>query len=319
MKRLLFLGACSVLTVGLVMLLGCSSSTEPTNKVVGDTTNPAFQAAAGVLDLADISDKEMIYSGFSTLDRIVTGTPGSPKHGDYLPNAAVVVDSPVYHGGSSYWYYSTGLTDTTYKLGTDTIIEIVTLLFEDSLQFLHGLTPVQYPDSALLSSVKAGAKWSVCTALSSDTVLAAHRWTVSGTPGSIAGRGQVQINGFGTFHGRVQNVPTGNDSLGTCGATLDLLSAWSGITLNIASVMDSGACPTAGMTMHHGNLAVACIGGINSLNFNGNWVRTATFSGNMVTIVYESPTTRWTVTDTCGQQLAAPPFAQLPQFYTRLR
>jgi hypothetical protein len=308
MKRLLFLGACSVLAVGLALLFGCSTSTEPINKLAGDTTDATFLTAASVFEGAYVYDQEMIHSMFSMTGGIITpqAVPAPCKY-DRVGVAAVVPPVAIYHEISQYWYIG---VDTS--LATD--LDTTDFFFADSIQFLHGSTPVQYPDSALLTSVKYGAHLSLARKTVPDTIIVTQRATVTGAAGAIASRGTVQINALGTFHGHGENLTGPNDSLPTCTANFNFANSWNGVAVNIAAVMDSGACPTAGTMAHVGTLNVDCQNNQNSLQFTGLWRMVMTFSGTIATVVYESPTTRWTVTDTCGQrQVVAAPFARIPE------
>jgi hypothetical protein len=308
MKRLLFLGVVAAMTVGLALLYGCSTSTEPTNKLTGDTTDAMFQAAANVFDDADGYDQMMIYSIFNMSDQITTPqVTANPKNPGVPGIAAVAPVLPIYHEASQYWYLG---SDTSLATDLDTLM----LSLADSLQFLHGTTPVQYPDPALLTSIKSGARFSMTTVAVPDTIIVTQNVTVSGAAGAIAGRGTVQISGLGMLHGHVESLAGPSDSLPSCAASFSFANTWNSVTVNVASVVDSGLCPTAGTVAHVGTLNVGCANGQNSLQFSGIWSMLETFSGDIATVVYESPTTRWTVTDTCGQRPILSPLVKLPEF-----
>ncbi len=313
MKRLLFLGAISVITVGVALFWGCSKSTDPSDKIAGDTTDPMYQTAAGVFEGAYVYDQLMLTSMFG-MSSTVDSAPAVNMQGKmpFAGIAAVAPILPVYHETSQYWFIG---VDTSLVTDLDT----TALFMADSLQFLHGTTPVQYPDSALLTSIKFGARLSIAGSAVPDTIIVTHRATVTGAAGAIASRGIVQIGGLGTFYGHGENLPGPNDSLPTCAATFNFVNSWNGVTVNIAAIMDSGVCPTAGTMAHVGTLNVNCENGQNSLQFSGLWTMITTFSGTVATVVYESPTTRWTVTDTCGQPIAAPPFVKIPEFLGGIR
>ncbi len=306
MRRLLFLSLLTIAIASVSLLFGCSSTSTGSGPLAaGDTTDATFKTAASIFQGADIYDQEMMYMMLAMSGSITQPPAKVNAKADPLGIAAVVGPTPVYHETSQYWYIG---VDTNLVSELDT----TDYFFADSLQFLHGNTPVQYPDSSLLTTIKYGARMEMARKNVADTIIVTQRSTVSGAAGAIANRGTVQINAIGTFHGHGENMPGPSDSIPNCSASFNFANAWNGVTVNIAQVMDSGACPTAGSIAHVGTLTVNCVNDQNSLQFAGYWTMRTLFSDTIATVTYESPTTRWTVTRTCGQDQLQSPFVLMP-------
>lgn len=296
MNRLYLLAGCVLLATALALVAGCSStSTGPITRAVGDTTSSVYQTASVVFDTAQSYGVEALSGTFDMAASVYAVQ--SPNH----PTGSPSVVSPVFHADSKYWYRSRSGTSYTHPFGhPDSILDSIPWLQQDSVQFRNGDSAVMTPDSASLVEVKSGCSFRAHAANGPDSLLASHTFDVTGAPGQIWSKGSVVINATGSTHADLTRLRHRHDSLTVCDVAVDLNSSWQNINTNITMALDSGQCPTSGVINHMGTLNVACSNGVDSLKFAGAWARTKTFNNGMVTIVYVSPTTQWTVTRTCG-------------------
>lgn len=290
MKRLLFLGVPLMLGVLLALVSGCDSdkdSTGPTNKATGDPEDPIFQTADSVFEGCNEITEGILFSVVEYTDMVFSfdTSQSSPKQGFYPGTClGVTADSflYVYHANSQYWYFYFGYWDTTTS-------ETLSITMEDSMQFLHGSTPVQWPDSALLTGVKAGQSINI-SSVGEGSASANQNVTITG---DIPGMGDIVLTGYGQVNVDVSC----DDPQGSCDASLDMTHTISNLQLNLTDVMQDG-CPTAGTIRHSGSISIECTGDT-SLTFSDSWIVTQTYSSDIITTVFENSTTKWTVTGTC--------------------
>jgi len=288
MKRLLFLSVLMMLGAWLVFSGGCSkdkTSTGSTAKTVGDTLDPVFVAVdSGFEDFGDLTPV-LLYVTMGYVDSIFSdpGHPSPRKQPRFTKGLNATADSLVYtyHSLSKYWYFYFGHTDTIY-----------TVMVEDSIQFLHGATPAQWPDSALLTGIKAGGSFDFSTPNGSISIN--QTMHVTGAAGAIPAMGDVVINGSG----QVSADGSFFDTSSTCDVTFNMNQTITDLHLNLTDVM-MGGCPTAGVVRHAGALGISCTGDT-SFTFNDSWTITEAFSGDTITTTFENSTTTWTVTDVCN-------------------
>ena len=297
MKRLLFLGLLMMLGVSLTFLSGCDEdeATNPPEKAVGDTLDPIFVAIEegfkGVDEatgfLLDQSIGFVLFILYDTSESVAGKVPFGTESLESASDSVVFT----YHSSSQYWYFYVSSADTS----GDTVLS---LTFEDSIQFLHGDNPVQWPDSTELTGIKAGISFSMYMT-PGDTLSASQNFTIFG---DIPGFGDVVINGNG------QVTAAGDfdsDSLGSCHGSLIMTQTISDVDVNLTDLEEENACPNSGVIYYTGAVNLECVGD-GSLEFHDNWTITQTFSGDYITTVFENSTTVWTVTYTCGGGSAAP-------------
>ncbi len=295
MNRLFLLAGFAALAMMLALIVGCSStSTGPITRMVGDTTSSVYQTASVVFDTAQSYGVQALSGTFDVATTVYATL--SPNH----PGSPSAV-APVFHAASKYWYRSRSGTSYTHPFGhPDSILDSIPWLQQDSVQFRNSDSAMMTPDSASLVEVRSGCSFRAHAANGPDSLLASHTFDVTGAPGQIWSKGNVVINSNGSTHADLTKLKHRHDSLTVCDVAVDLNSSWQNINANITMALDSGQCPTSGVINHIGMLNVSCSNGLDSLKFAGAWARTKTFNNGMVTIVYVSPTTQWTVTKTCG-------------------
>ncbi|HUV30846.1 MAG TPA: hypothetical protein VMY05_07160 [Acidobacteriota bacterium] len=290
MKRILALGGILVVMFALGAFLGCGDDEDKgtgSGLDIGDTTSLEFQAARDMFEQNEGLTEMTLDYLFDIVDSVYNhpdfpGSAGSRRNGY---DAALQVDSflLVYHAGSQYWYAY--IMDAE---GADTMI------LQDSVQFLHGVLPVQWPDSALLTGIKTGLVYTFDRQSLNASVVAHQLLSIVG---NIAGYGDVVINGSQSV---ALSVVTGEGTV--CNNSLTMNATFSNIALNIEDMQMNDACPTAGKITHTGNISIDCEGDY-TYSYSGSWAISQTFDGNEIHYVFENSTTRWTYTDYCHEGL----------------
>ncbi len=264
-------------------------------RLSGDPADPVFEVAAvGIGFLDDMTGwflgQYVWEAHFLLYDTSASGS-GKGGSGGRPRNAA---DSflTTYHTNSQYWHFYVSTVDTEYTEDSTEIVDVASIIFEDSMQFLHGVDPVQWPDPAQLTAIKAAGGVSIYSLLRPDTILISQSFSIVG---DIATSGDVIISGNGEAN-TVGDFTT--DSLGSCHGSFNLTQTISTMALNLTA-MEEGGCPTAGTLRYNGTVAFECEGDP-PVAYSDTWTVRQTFSGDIITTVVENSTTVWTITDTCG-------------------
>ena len=294
MKRLFFLTVLPVLTLGLTTFLGCSDDEKSTNPALqeGDTLDPTFVAFKEGFDGVDEYTGMMLDVMFSMADSVMSN-PANPNNKPVVVPTSLEVEADsllvTYHALSQYWYFYFLQTS-----GLDTM-EIV-----DSIQFLHGSTPVQWPDSALLSGMKSGLSlyWQMGVAV----VTASQAVDLVG---DFPNLGVITANGSQELNITLidDNVDVNSDSM-FCHFVFTFTTDFNDVVFRL-SQFDNG-CPLSGTIVSTGTAGINCMGETDSVKYSGSWAVTQTFNGDTITWVFENETTRWTQTEPCGPSILKP-------------
>jgi hypothetical protein len=296
MKRLLFLSVFMMLGASLAFISGCDDdeATNSTEKAVGNTLDPVYIAVGeGLGFIGDITFwniGQLLETTFFIL--YDTSAPAASKGYFEIEGLESASDSIIrtYHSSSQYWYFYVSLIDTAGD----------SITAEDSIQFLHGAVPVQWPIPAELTGIKAGASFSIYS-LQADTFLFNQNFTILG---DLPDTGDVVINGNGQVS-VARNLES--DSLGFCHGSFTMTQTITNVEINLANVDEEDACPTAGTVRYSGVAELECIGDA-SFSFSDSWTVTQTFSGDVMTVIAENSTTKWTATYPCGGGTTAAPW-----------
>ncbi len=291
MKRLILLAI--MLGLALTFVFGCSDDDEaiPTTPITledGSLDDVDFVAAQeAFFGAEDFGDS--LYVWMEEIMEMVDSDPDNPVNaGKVVPTmAASDLVTITYNDGSQYWYIYIESIDTTYVQG-QTIDDILTFVLEDSIQFLHGATVVQWPDSASLTRVNNGVLMTVTTQSGLGNATAAQNVNIVG---EIAAAGEVIINGIRSF-----NISVSGQG-GVCSSTFDATATADDIVLNMSEV-DDDECAQSGHLVHVGTIGLECTGDT-TLSYSDTWTFDQTFYGDSILVVVENSTTRWTYTDTC--------------------
>jgi hypothetical protein len=295
MKRLFVFLALAALIVGFILVVGCSDDDESTTPVVketGDPNAPEFEAARDAFGFADEMNGIMFGFLFITIDSVLASPdfPAFAKPGSINSGGAFASDSfaLAYHDGSKYWYAMFLSVDT---IDGDTLPIYLTFLIQDSLQFLQGTTPVQWPDSALVSGVKHGISIAITSSDLTEAFVAHQFLSVNG---DLPGNGDVEINGNSSFLADFTTGPVEP----YCDFSIDLSSNYQNVNANL-SALEGDGCPTSGTARYSGGVNMSCYGDT-TFTFNDSWSVVQTFSQSNIHYVFENSTTRWEFDDPCG-------------------
>ncbi len=299
MKRFWGLAVVAAVGTALVFFAGCGDDkgTEPHKKTAGDTLNPIFVAAGEGLGGMGELVPQLLIASLEFAFVVFQGAGQAPrgKRSFEVVGRKSAADSLYYeyHSGSSYWYFYYRSSDTEYYGDVITYYEVRT--YEDSIQFWHGAEPVQWPDSALLTQIKAGG--SVMLRNSEGVELSMVQALV--LSGEVAALGDVVISGTGRVVGEAYTETS------VCRYSIDMTHAVTGVQLNLAEIDQEGTCPDAGTVRHTGSLDIECTGDT-TFSFSDRWTVTQTFSGDTEKTTFENSTTIWTVVEACGGGSTAP-------------
>ncbi|MEW6413244.1 MAG: hypothetical protein AB1483_12360 [Candidatus Zixiibacteriota bacterium] len=292
-----------IIGLALSVVVGCGDDDDtPTTPIVkddGELNDPEFLAALEAYYTAG-SMSDMMLGWIDILidtvfeDSALLSASGKP----IVITATSDSVYGTYHSTSNYWYFYASAVDTIFGQG-QVVEDIVTFLLEDSIQFLHGTTPVQWPDSTLLTAIKNGV---ALTLDSGEGDLTAGQFLT--LTGDIVMRGDVTLTGSRSF-----DMAIYDESDDTCTLTLDMTTTASSIEGNL-TVLEEGGCPSAGSLTNAGIIGINCSGD-SAWSFNDNWVVTETFYGDSSVVVFENTTTRWTFTDYCESGITTKPLADI--------
>lgn len=299
-KFLLVLLSLSVIT-GVILVIGCSDDDETTQPIVkqtGDLSDPEYLATDDALGFVEFLNGMMFNNMFMTMDSAMMNPAfhGIAKS-DYSGMATGIASDTIfltYHSGSDYWYLWGQAVDTET---VDTQQVIITMTIADSVQFLHGMTPVQWPDSALLTGVKHGASLEYST---DNNILSVDAHQLITVTGDLPGYGDIEVDGSSSFDAYVSEASGGPG----CTFDLNLGSTVTDLLMNLETI-DAGGCPYSGRTAYNGAINMTCIGDT-SFTFNDYWSIVQTFTGSSIHYVVENSTHRWEFDESCGGIILGP-------------
>jgi hypothetical protein len=198
--------------------------------------------------------------------------------------------APVYHAGSGYWFMED--VDTSFY-GME--------VCQDSVQFLQSGVPVEVPDSALLTELKAGTHWVL---YDTSTVALGDGFgfgemhctidltlTVTGDAGQIAAAGDVILNTTASFDG----LPPSETS--DCDYYDDIV----GVGENLGINLGTDNCPKSGEIRYAGRMTLTCPAPAPS--FDNSWTAKESFSDGSVTWHFENEKYYWDSDGSCSWYL----------------
>jgi hypothetical protein len=296
MKKLLYMLSAMSLIAGLALIIGCSDDDETTGPVVKATGDPdavEFEAALGVIAFIGEMNWEMLDGMSGTIDSVMTRFAPTRAEKIRIQNLSTGIMSDsfylTYHADSKYWYAFFQAVDTGIVGDSQVVISVT---YEDSIQFLHGTEVVQWPDSALLSGVNCGASSIMLNLFDWWKSFEAHQQV--SVVGGIFGDGDVAINSTATAETDVSGELDGY----SCTFDVDLGITLTNVALNLEAT-ESDGCPTSGTAQYTGVIDMACDNDT-SFTLNDQWSLIQTFSDTTIHYVVENSTTRWEFDETCN-------------------
>ena len=315
MKKLIVILSMAMLGIGLIFFVGCSDDEETTQPVVkqtGDPDDEEFEAAGEAFGIVEMFNGMMFGFTYELMDTIYNHPdfPGTFKPGLRRLAAGINGDSVylTYHSDSKYWYFFLQVCDTSPG---DPDPVIMTFTITDSLQFLHGSTAVQWPDSAQLTGLKHGAAVIITSSDGSGSAAAHQSASIFG---DIPGMGDIEINGSTSFD--IDFVTASEEPY--CSFDININGSVTNVLMNLTD-MENDGCPYSGRVSYNGTINIACVGDTN-FTYNDHWTVVQTFDGDTINYVVENSTHRWVFDEACGGggDLAAPE-NRVTEFINRIR
>jgi len=275
-----------ILTMGLAVcaltgFVGCSDDDET---VLGPTAADSAKVEMIFGEFDDMGEVNglMLNSTMHFIDSIMTAA-GAGKTA-----AGVEIHVTLeWHAASEYWYCTA--VDTSDSDG-----EVFN--FVDSIQFLHGTTPVQFPVDSLLTEIRSDMRLTVVgedidTAFAWQNVVLtmenpeSDTLIISGTGGLLAEVSEMEIEGTDTT---------------VCDVYFNLGFVYTGLVFDLSSVGEGGelGCPLEGTLAATGSVDINCTGA-NEGSVSGAWAVTEVFDHGEVTITVQFGGFTFRSTETC--------------------
>ncbi len=282
MKSLFKIGLLASLAAALLMACGCSDDdpVSPVGKQVGNLNNPELTQVMGNVAISELYADQLLDDIFDVLEGVFDSAAQASPGNRARPGVVSGIDadsiSLTYSATSQYWHRYVRIEEPAD-----------TLTINDSIQFLHAIGPVQWPDSTLLTGLHAGAQMNMLIGYDT-TIEAAQELTIMG---DIVGRGDITLNGTQAVYRGIIND--------TCSVIVELARTATDIVMNIAASVEPG-CPDSGVLSSAASISMECVTPA-TLSYDNSWTIVETFTGdNTRSVVVEDATTRWVFTDSCN-------------------
>lgn len=169
----------------------------------------------------------------------------------------------------------------------------------DSIQLLMGSTPVQYPTGTeSFNSITQHAHAGYTQSWNDDYGAVHHLVGVS-----IDSSPTDTIITIGGTANDTVSASFDTDMM-SCGLDVSFNQTISSLTM---SVMDNSGCPSSGSVTTAAEIGMACSGQNGDFNYNEYMTVSAVVNNDgSITVTYESSNLNFTVTETCGTQMASP-------------
>lgn len=311
MKRILWMLAIMLIGIGVVFVGGCSNddddATGPTTKTVGDTNDPTFEMMEMVFSETEDMTQGMFMFWMGILDTVLSHPDNPGVSGQFRLGSKTALADTVfltYHSNTNYWYaYAQHSEYAWYGEGSDS--SLVTFTVTDSVQFMHGLIPVQWPDTALLTGINTGLSVSIVPEGTGFAAAGAQRISIVG---DIPNWGDITTNGTQSVEFSVSDTSWG------CSYGSDMNVVFTNLVMNLTEIENDG-CPSSGNVTYNGNANITCTGDT-TFSISDNWLISQTFTGDSVHFVVENSNYRWEWTEDCGYQ---PPTTHVGQLFQAIK
>ncbi len=285
MRQLPHLIVLLLAVAGLVLLAGCSDDDTGTNTNLakGKLSDPVFQALNSSLYISEGYANLLMNFGYMVGDSVIGHAENPGVKGIWTESALAAASDSIfltYHDDSQYWYLY-------YRHADDS----ETLVIEDSVQYFHGLTPVQWPDSTQWVRINMSGSLSFVEAGGEGNITVGQ--SVSLTR-SLAAPNVILLNGSDVFDVDIRNYDHGV----TCGYDLSMTGTYTNIALNFA---DEEECPSSGSYVYRGSAAMECTGDP-GFSLEDSWTIATEYRGDSVRTTVENATTRWVFNEPCDDQ-----------------
>lgn len=296
MKNSLFL--IFIISIILLISIGCGEDDPVSSqKAEGELTDAEFLIAKNSVEGFSQFTSQMFGSMNWLVDTVVSVSPNGVSIKNFIepftPYAASDSLSFSFHTNSQYWYYYISIEESTLTI--ENVWELEQFVIIDSVQFLHGSTPVQWPDSTLLTGINSGARVEITTTENNSSIVAYHLFSIEGDFFNM---------GIGTLNGTNGLEITGADTESGCVMTVDFEGTATDLVVNLDELGSDNSCPSSGTMTQTGSMSFVCTGETN-FNFSDSWDINQTYSNGSVHVIFENSTTRWEFDENCSTPLSA--------------
>ncbi|MEA1981602.1 MAG: hypothetical protein U9N54_11615 [candidate division Zixibacteria bacterium] len=286
------------ISIILLLCIGCGEDDiASSQKADGELTDTEFLMAKNSVEGFTQYTSQMFGSMTWMVDTVVNASPNGVMIKNFTEpfTPYATSDSLIFsfHTSSQYWYYYACFEESTLII--DSVWEVEQMIVIDSVQFLHGSTPVQWPDSTLLTGINSGARVEITTTENNSSIVAYHLFTIEGDFFNM---------GTGTLNGSNGLEITGADSESGCVITIDFDGTATDLVVNLDDLGSGESCPSSGTIIHTGSMSFVCTGETN-FNFSDSWNINQTYDNGSVHVVFENSTTRWEFDESCSEPLAS--------------
>ena len=298
MKKFLTILLAMTLIAGLIFIVSCSDDEEEvtgsTPLPAGDLNDPLFNAAWEPIDAASSQVPMGLEVMMNFLMGVLDSAASLGKGFDLKGLDIAQPDTVWYDEATKYWH------------GEGEYFEAPWAGYErDSVQFMHGGTAVQWPDTLLLTKINGGSymietytvdiKGAASPEITDTVYEFSFNGYLSGAAGAIPSFGDVNAAGSGSI--RIHDQPNKNSELVYCEFEIKDNFTATGIAFNIMALM-MGSCPDAGNITHNSNIYLDCTGDT-TFTYTGDWYMSETFATDSVHYIVENGVYRWDFWDEC--------------------
>ena len=266
---------------GVILVLLLTSCNDDTTMTPGDPADPAFQSFQQEFGNIEETTNSMIQTSFGVIGDILDGPTATQN-----PSFQGITYTLDYNETAQFWVARLILDDEAGTVAT----------FAESIQFVAGGQPVQYPELGTLDLVRSFLTIDVdgpAGSLSGFQNLSAVP-EVDESESTIV----VTLNGTGGLEGTFTHSETDSSGTTDCSADASFATTVSQLVLNVLE--EAPPCPVSGSIRHNGDLHVVCTGA-HAGEFDGHWTVTATFEDGTATVSCSSGGNVWTYSAPCEE------------------
>ncbi len=258
MKKLLLILTLGLATFALAGFVGCSDDEET---VIGPSAadSAKVEMVFSEFDEMNSVNGEMLFLTLEIIDQVMN--PGGGRK-IASPEADILL---TWHGDSEYWYCT---AEDTSDSG-DEVFHYV-----DSVQFLHGSTPVQFPIDSLLTEVRSDMRLTV----TGDHIDTASAWHSVALTMEDARSDTLTVSGTGGLLAQVTETEIDDNDTTICDVYFNLGFVYTSLVFDVSSLGDEDelGCPLTGTLASTGSIDIDCTGA-DAGSVSGSWAVSQVF------------------------------------------
>jgi len=283
MKKLIWFLASLMIVAGLLFVAGCDDDDDDNGLIPGNENDPSLDAFLhGYEDYDDITGEMVegtIYFFYGIIDLIESTSKLSASADPTIE----------YNAGSQFWYC------------TETIVEDVTIEMVDSIQFFHGDTPVQYPNTDSLTKIVSYMR---ITATGEYITTGTAYQNLQITTKDVEGD-TIAINGTGGINTEYIVMDINETDTTTCDVSYNFATSFNNLLWYADEIFPDNPdyigefdCPMSGSITSSGPFSASCTGA-ETTSVGGNWTVTDVFTNPNIKTTISNGTYVWDHTEQC--------------------